>query len=291
MRIATMTNLFRDQRGMETHIKYIESMRRCKAAGFDVLDLNMCAMLPGKTEFNQDDWMKQADMVREEAEKLGIEFCQSHPPYRPSRFAHFKTQEEEDYFNEITRRSIIISGMMGVKWAVMHPVTACENSEYDLEENIIRNHEAFDRVIELATKEKVGLAFENMSDKDNKRRFGSTVSELKSLIDSWNGANVGVCWDIGHGNRIYIDSVRPIKEMGKYIKALHVDDNHGGSDEHLVPFQGTICWEGVMKALTEIGYEGDLVYEIKLNDYMPDQLKDSAAKFAAEVSRYLLSLC
>jgi sugar phosphate isomerase/epimerase len=134
MRVATMTNLFRDQRGSDTLTGYIESMRRCKAAGFDVLDLNMCAMSTGKTEFNNDDWMHQADKVREEAEKLGIVFSQSHPPYRPTKFPHFKKQEEEDYFNEITRRSIIISGMMGVKWAVMHPVTAFENGEYILEE-------------------------------------------------------------------------------------------------------------------------------------------------------------
>jgi sugar phosphate isomerase/epimerase len=45
-----------------------------------------------------------------------------------------------------------------------------------------------------------------------------------------------------------------------------------------------------MKALKDIGYEGDFVYEIKINDYMPDVLKDSAAKFVAEVARYLVSL-
>lgn len=291
MRLATMTNLFRDQRGLDTHIGYIESMRRCKAAGFDTLDLNMCAMLPGKTEFNKEDWRTRVDKIREEAEKLGIVFSQSHPPYRLSKFPHFKTKEEEDYFDEITRRSIIISGMLGIKWAVMHPVTACENAEYSLEEDIASNHEVFDAVIELAGKENVGIAFENMADRDNKRRFGATVSELKSLVDSFGDAKVGVCWDIGHGNRMYVDSVRPIKEMGKYIKALHVDDNHGGSDEHLVPFLGSINWEGVMNALTEIGYEGDFVYEIKLNDYMPDALKDSAAKFAAEIGRYLVSMC
>jgi sugar phosphate isomerase/epimerase len=290
MRLATMTNLFRDQRGRNELIGYKESMRRCKEAGFDVLDLNMCAMSTGKTEFNRDDWMTQADMVRNEAEKLGIEFSQSHPPYRPTKYPHFTKEEDEAYFKEITRRSIIISGMMGVKWAVMHPVTAFENAEYNLKEDIASNHEVFDEVIELAIKEKVGIAFENMSDRDNRRRFGSTVSELKELVDSFDHAMVGVCWDIGHGHRIYNDSVRPIKEMGRYIKALHVDDNHGSSDEHLLPFLGTIQWEGVMNTLKEIGYEGDFVYEIKINDYMPDQLKDAAARFAAEIGRYLVSL-
>ncbi len=290
MRLATMTSLFRDQRGKDEHINYIESMRRCKEAGFHVLDLNMCAMLSGKTEFNGDDWMIKADKIRNEAEKLGIEFSQSHPPYRPTKYPHFKKVEEEAYFNEMTRRSIIISGMMGVKWAVMHPVTTFESSEYSIEDDISSNHEVFDEVIELAMKENVGIAFENMSDRDNRRRFGSTVSELKHLIDSFDNPMVGACWDIGHGHRIYNDSVRPIKEMGKRLKALHVDDNHGSTDEHLLPYLGTIQWEGVMKALKEIGYEGDFVYEIKINDFMPDDLKDAAARFAAEVGRYLVAL-
>lgn len=290
MRLATMTNLFRNQRGLDTHISYIESMRRCKEAGFDVLDLNMCAMWAGKTEFNNDDWMFQADRVREEAEKLGVVFSQSHPPYRPHKFPHFEKEEDEEYFNEITRRSIIISGMMGVKWAVLHPVTSIENGEYILEQDIASNREVFDPVIELAIKENVGIAFENMCDRDNKRRFGTTTTELKALIDAFHCDKVGACWDIGHGNRVYYDSVRPIREMGKYIKALHVDDNHGGTDEHLVPFLGTIKWEEVMQALKDIGYEGDFVYEIIINDHMPNELKDAAARFAAEVGRYLVSL-
>ena len=40
MRLGTMTTLYREQRGTEEHIDYIESMRRCRAAGFQVLDFN-----------------------------------------------------------------------------------------------------------------------------------------------------------------------------------------------------------------------------------------------------------
>ena len=291
MRIATMTSLFREQRGTDDFMSYIDSMRRCKAAGFDVLDFNMCAMLRRKTELNEDDWMEQADKIREEAEKLGIEFVQSHPPYRPNKYGYFKTKEEEEFFKEITRRSIIISGMLGVKWAVLHPVTECVKIEYNFEADLALNHEIFDEVVELAAKEKVGIAFENMADRDNSRRFGATARELIGLVDSYNDERVGICWDTGHGNRIYIDPVAPMKEVGKRLKALHINDNHGDKDEHLLPFEGTISWEEVMKTLVEIGYEGDLVYEIKTNNYMPDGLKDHAARFAAEVGRYLLSLC
>jgi sugar phosphate isomerase/epimerase len=291
MRVATMTSLFREQRGKQDHINYIESIKRCKAAGFNALDFNMCAMIHNKTELNGDDWLKQADLIREEAEKLGVVFSQSHPPYRPGMQGTFSTKEEEDFFAEITRRSIIVSSILGVKWAVMHPVTECENIEYDLDANLAHNHRIFDEFVELALKENVGIAFENMADRDLRRRFGTTTSELIALTNSYKDKNIGVCWDTGHGNRVYQDPVRPIRELGSRIKALHVNDNHGNTDEHLLPFEGNLKWEEIMKVLKEVGYEGDLVYEIRLNNNMPDALKDISAQYAAEVGRYLLSLC
>ncbi len=291
MRVATMTSLFREQRGKEEYINYIEAIKRCKAAGFHVLDFNMCAMLQNKTELNGDDWRQKADKIREEAEKLGIEFAQSHPPYRRGLQGTFQTGEEENFFVEITRRSIIVSSMLGVKWAVMHPVTECEQSEYNLEPNLKHNHRIFDEAVEFAMKENVGIAFENMADSENRRRFGATASELIALADSYKDSKVGVCWDTGHGNRIYSDPVLPLKELGKRVKALHINDNHGKTDEHLLPFEGNLPWEKIMKVLKEIGYEGDLVYEIRLNNYMPDPLKDLSAQYAAKVGHYLLSLC
>lgn len=249
MRLATTTSLFHNRREGREPISYIESMQRCKSAGFDVLDLNMSAM----------QWERNV-------------------------------LAEEDFFDEITRRSIIVSGMLGVKWAVIHPVTALVDSKHRLEDNISLNHEVYDSTVSLAEKEHVGIAFENMCDSDNKRRFAATTFELKNLVDSWKGANVGACWDIGHGNRTYVDSVRPLKEMGSSLKALHVDDNHGVTDEHLLPFQGKVHWEEIMQTLKEIGYQGDFVYELSSNDHMPDALKDEVARLAVEVGEYLLAL-
>ena len=160
-----------------------------------------------------------------------------------------------------------------------------------MEPNLKHNHRIFDEAVEFAMKENVGIAFENMADSENRRRFGATASELIALADSYKDSKVGVCWDTGHGNRIYSDPVLPLKELGKRVKALHINDNHGKTDEHLLPFEGNLPWEKIMKVLKEIGYEGDLVYEIRLNNYMPDPLKDLSAQYAAKVGHYLLSLC
>lgn len=290
MRLGTMTTLFRERREEDAHIGYMESLRRCRDAGFRVLDFNMCALPRLKTELHGDDWRVRVDAIRNEAEKLGIEFSQSHPPYRPGREGVFGTAEEKDFFQAMALRAIEISAMMGVKWAVLHPVTAVGVSEYIEEESIAYNHQVFGPEVELAIKRNVGVAFENMCDKDGRRRFGSTAHELEALMDSYNHPLVGLCWDAGHANRLYNDQVFAIYQLGRRIKALHIDDNYGRDDLHMMPFEGNIPWEAVMHAFYETGYEGDLIYEITINRNMPDALKDMTARYSYQVGQYLLSL-
>lgn len=290
MRVGTMTALFRDRIEQKEHIGYIESIRRCKQAGFSVIDMNMCAMYGNMTELNGDDWERKTEEIRKEAEKLGIVFSQSHPPYHRNKLAEFGSEEEQAHFDELLLRSIKISAVLGVKWAVLHPVSEFANSEYNIEHDIEKNHQVYDRVVDYAVKNRVGIAFENMADKNNRRRFGTTSSELKALIASYNDPMVGVCWDTGHGNRSHDNPIRPLYELGSCIKALHINDNHGIIDEHLLPYEGTLDWKEIMKALKAISYGGDFIYEIKNNDCMPDPIKDATAEYAYRLGNYLITM-
>jgi sugar phosphate isomerase/epimerase len=44
--------------------------------------------------------------------------------------------------------------------------------------------------------------------------------------------------------------------------STHVHDNAGRTDDHLVPFDGTIDWPAAMTALQKIGYDDTLMFEI-----------------------------
>ena len=285
-----MTSLYRERRGFEEHISYIESIRRCHAAGFRVLDFNACALSHRQTTLHLPDWKQQADAIRNEAEKLGMVFSQSHPPYRPGREGTFPTQEEEDFFRAMSLRSIEISAMLGVKWAVLHPVTAAAEGGYNLEKNLAINRETFSGEIELGGKLGVGLAFENMCDPLQRRRLRPAASEIEALMDYFNLPHVGLCWDVGHGYRMCPDQVPSIMRLGNRIKALHIDDNIGQTDLHQLPFMGDIPWEDVMHALYASGCKADLIYEVRINRNMPDALKDITARYSYQVGEYLLSL-
>jgi sugar phosphate isomerase/epimerase len=72
---------------------------------------------------------------------------------------------------------------------------------------------------------------------------------------------------------------------------VHIADNKGEFDEHILPYQGTIQWEPIMKALKEIDYKGDFTYEVhEFGNPLPKELRMKALKYACDTGRYLISL-
>jgi hypothetical protein len=69
----------------------------------------------------------------------------------------------------------------------------------------------------------------------------------------------------------------------------HFHDNFGEGDIHTLPFYGKVDWESVMKALADIGYQGDLSYEaLNFIKDLPRELCPAGLTFMAEVGRYLI---
>ncbi|MBQ8813212.1 MAG: sugar phosphate isomerase/epimerase [Lachnospiraceae bacterium] len=290
MKIAIMTSSFRERREGGPEIPYPESIARCKAAGFDVLDLNLCSMkFPERNVFCRDDWEKYLEEVLKAKEEHKVEFYQSHPPYLGGRILAFEDEKENEFFWEMTRRSLEITARVGASWAVLHPV--CGEPTDSFEEHIRLNHQVFGESVELAERLGIGVAFENMSQiPGTPWRFGCTAEELVALADSFHSPAVGICWDFGHANLSRLDQPKELRLIGERLKTVHVADNLGVKDDHFIPFEGLVPWEEIMPILTEIGFSGHLVLEVRLTSNMPDRLKDAGARLAAEADRLLLSM-
>lgn len=73
------------------------------------------------------------------------------------------------------------------------------------------------------------------------------------------------------------------------LKALHVQDNDLKNDRHWLPYCGDLNWTNITRALGEIGYDGDLTFEIFgfLGKQEPDNLP-IALKSAEQTGRLLI---
>lgn len=303
MELGIMSNVFRWKRLDNSNSPYIDQVRACADAGFRVIDLNMnysihpevCGDVPD--DLAADDWEARIDALGNEAAKLGVVFSQGHAPFNPNIFIR-GSQPSDDFmalFRDMSRRSVIAAGRLGIKWLTVHPQTDTVNTEYDNEIQKKTNIDFYSPMIGLAKKLGVGISFENMLELNRERSVRSycaSTDELIDLVDTLNDPAVGVTWDFGHAHTLVSDQPRQLRKLGARLKATHVQDNHGARDSHLIPFVGgNIKWENIMPALREINYTGDFVFETHMfMKQIPDALRPAAGRLMKEFGQYCLDL-
>ena len=151
----------------------------------------------------------------------------------------------------------------------------------------------FQKKLEFADKLGIGIAIENLWDWNiaPRKRYTSQPDELVELVDTLNAPNVGIAWDFEHASIMQQDQVSALRYIGKRLKATHVSDQYGIKADHQIPYFGETDWESFMWVLSEIGYEGDFVYEThRYTQNMPDDLMPAALRFSVEVGNYVMAL-
>lgn len=105
----------------------------------------------------------------------------------------------------------------------------------------------------------------------------STAERLNYFLGETH-LNLGYCFDIGHAHMTHrIEDEFAV--MKNRIRSTHVHDNHGDTDEHCFPFEGTIDWKKAMALLRSAPVELPLVLELKEPPGM-EQLVSEAKKAA-----------
>jgi sugar phosphate isomerase/epimerase len=87
-------------------------------------------------------------------------------------------------------------------------------------------------------------------------RAGSIVHFVEQDLEG-----IGICLDFGHAH-LDGDVVDAVETVSEHLIATHVHDNRGRTDDHLLPFDGTIDWAGTLLAVQKVGYEGPFMFEI-----------------------------
>ena len=126
----------------------------------------------------------------------------------------------------------------------------------------------FQRIVDYAEKLGIRIAIENT----RKRGY------LEYVFDRITNKNLGFCFASGHYHCHFKDELDWERFRGR-IWAVHLHDNDGSDDQHLLPFDGTLNWEKTMDKLKEYGYTGPVTLE---SCYRYDYLKEDVKKFYKE---------
>ena len=111
--------------------------------------------------------------------------------------------------------------------------------------------DAFAVLVEYAEPYNVKIAVENVHEPHSQTILAHLFQNIESLK---------LCYDIGHAN-IWDKDKAYIPDYIDRISALHLHDNHGICDEHLIPGEGTIDFPSFFKILKKYNYDGYLGLE------------------------------
>lgn len=113
----------------------------------------------------------------------------------------------------------------------------------------------------------IKLALENFP--TNSEHPYSSPNDMVALVRKLDG--LGIAFDVGHAflhkRRENISSpekkiAEEIKLIGEHLIHVHIHDNHGSWDEHLIPGDGVTDFRPIVKALREINYNGRIIAEL-----------------------------
>ena len=164
-------------------------------------------------------------------------------------------------------REIAISARLGAKVHVIH----CAALSLD------RGGTDWPAVRDLAAQARAGglrLGLENSG------KFGINLIRraLDTLGDDPDSSGLGLCIDVGHAHRSRgFDGAGPadyLAEFSRAILELHLHDNFGTDDLHLVPGEGSIDWTVLGPALARLPERAIFCIEI---EYRGRPLEDLTA--------------
>ena len=90
-----------------------------------------------------------------------------------------------------------------------------------------------------------------------------------------------------------MDQRAAIAALGPRLKALHIQDNDGTRDDHMLPFATArgVNWSDVALGLRDAGYGGAFTYEAHNGlRSVPDALLDDHLALAARTARHIAAL-
>lgn len=280
MRLSTSTNICAFTATRE-RLPIDFAVELCAAAGYRTLDVNWCMAMNPDSPLRGGDWRREVGRIGELAASRGIVFSQSHLPY------DVRASADAALTDALIDRCIEASRMLGVRWAVLHPAVPRDASAF-VGDNLAR----LAQPVETARRAGVGLALENIEEPPpgaTRNAPDDSIARLIALVDAINDPMVGACYDFGHAHLYGDDHRARLNALGARVKALHVHDNHGMADEHLLPFFGTIDWVSAMAGLRDIGYANDLTFEIQeFGRYLPKDMRHLAVEQSFAVGQRLL---
>ncbi len=179
---------------------------------------------------------------------------------------------------------------IGIKNMVLH-CDELSHTDFSKEEKVEMNVRELKKLAEHIKDKDITICLENLRPHfpGEKNMVDVTVEDLLEIIRRVDSPRFGICLDTGHLNLTVKNQEHFIRTAGEKLKALHIADNQGETDQHMMPFtRGNVNFEKVVKALGAIGYKGLFNLEIPGDSHIPMELRGAKIYYIKACYDYLM---
>ena len=289
MKLATTTGDFHSY----THDQ-VECLCYIREAGFHYADYSFGPDYSTRAGVYSEDYKAYFEKINLACREIGIKLVQAHAPMGAP------LADDGGKFIADTVRCIEACAAWGIPNLVVH---SGYTRGLDVEQTFAQNRKFFSVLLSEAEKYGVNILVENF----NKMQFddvfwSDTATYTKQMIECVAHPLFHAVWDTGHANLQQMPQDEELMLLGSHVKALHVHDNMGDYDAHMLPFLGTMNMDAIMNGLEKIGYDGYFTFEVGGIFTRPEHKRQYAAdtrlakaplelKRAAERYLYELGKC
>jgi len=213
------------------------------------------------------------DEMKRKFKKNNIEVVSMHMPTNGVDISLIEEYERVWSVREIEKTALALL-RLGGSILVVHPGSKIKDKNMRKKRRE-KSEKSLEEILKFCEYWEIKVALENTLP----GKTGDNINEILELVKKFNSKYLGICLDTGHCNitsSLYhhanvVDCLPKIKD---YLCHLHVHDNLGKNDEHLLPYEGSIDWEGFMNALKCIEYKGTFMFELRKREKNEEMIKN-----------------
>ena len=265
-----------------------DKYKALKKAGFDTLDFNLADTDIPPYTLSDEDFISYLKEEKLAAEAARISIHQVHGPWCwPIRES---TPEGLAERLSSMKKCVLATSILGAKYMVIHPIMPNGIEERDDKEKskdtVEKNISFMADLASYAEETGVVVCLENMP---FPKFTIASPKEIADIVYAVNSESFKMCLDTGHS--VIFKEWQPSVAIEKYsdiIKTLHVHDNRGREDEHLLPLaNGIINWKDFSDALKKNDFDGVLSLECAPGKKLPSDVFEDFLCSYAKLCKYL----
>jgi sugar phosphate isomerase/epimerase len=235
----------------------IETISLAHGQGFQGVEIT-CEYPRGPLDYTSEAILQMKRLAQEYDMPLQV-----HAPYHNLRPADLNPRIRDASVQSV-KDGIDFASQIGGRIVTTHLGSVSKGHLKHAHERIRRALlDSITTLVEYAEERNIKIAIENVqSDKESywEEAIGKTAEEIMEILKEINAKNVGVTFDVGHANTVG-NSDDFAAKLAPYMINVHLHDNDGTRDQHLVIGEGKINFPKILHTLKGAGYAGPLVLE------------------------------